>query len=440
MASISATIAALLPSIAAWSDLTPSPQCQAQMDTWCNNVDHCAKVGIGGEPYFARLDMDGKDAGKEWRCYPASTLNLDHSYYVGPGIEWESGICSRDAQLRAVLAACSADIFVTTVFKGGTEGCVMYRTPSLVRVENGTLLAFTQCRQQSHGDTSPQSLHLKRSHDNGQTWGPTTILPFAANEDFSQQHRASTLYDTTTGTIFLFDDARPIGSSDTCEVQIWRTEDLGETWASVQNLTDDAANLTGSALATGIRLPSGKLLICMRAGCNGRESPNGDHALWSEDGGVTWTAGGRMSDGTNECQIARLANGSLLAISRSSAWAPSKLASLSPDAGRSWSAARVVPQLSGYAVAFSSLLGWGADLFLSHPEAAGRSNLTVRRSRDGGETWPEGDAVQIWEGPSAYSCLGSTADGALAVLWEKDGADLGFAKTFSFASAPEAVV
>ncbi|CAK0843784.1 unnamed protein product [Prorocentrum cordatum] len=426
MASISATIAALLPSIAAWSDLTPSPQCQAQMDTWCNNVDHCAKVGIGGEPYFARLDMDGKDAGKEWRCYPASTLNLDHSYYVGPGIEWESGICSRDAQLRAVLAACSADIFVTTVFKGGTEGCVMYRTPSLVRVENGTLLAFTQCRQQSHGDTSPQSLHLKRSHDNGQTWGPTTILPFAANEDFSQQHRASTLYDTTTGTIFLFDDARPIGSSDTCEVQIWRTEDLGETWASVQNLTDDAANLTGSALATGIRLPSGKLLICMRAGCNGRESPNGDHALWSEDGGVTWTAGGRMSD-----DGARLHGWPTAASSpsaapprgrpRSSPHSPPTRAA--PGARRGWCR-------SSRATPWRSPRSW----------AAGRSNLTVRRSRDGGETWPEGDAVQIWEGPSAYSCLGSTADGALAVLWEKDGADLGFAKTFSFASAPEAVV
>ena len=70
--------------------------------------------------------------------------------------------------------------FVTRVFEGGTGGCVMYRTPSLLNVGNGVLLAFTQCRQVGRGDASPEELHLKKSEDSGRTWGPASVLPFAA--------------------------------------------------------------------------------------------------------------------------------------------------------------------------------------------------------------------------------------------------------------------
>lgn len=310
---------------------------------------------------------------------------------------------------------------------------MQYRTPSLLRVQNGSLLAFTQCRQKSHSDQSAQSIHLKHSHDDGVTWGPTTILPFAANEDFSMQHRASTVYDESTGSIFLFDDARKIGSSNQCQVQVWRTDDLGISWASAVNLTDQASNTTGSALATGIQLPNGKLMICMRSGCNGHPNrPKGDVALWSEDHGLTWIAGERMSDGTNECQLTQLSNGSILTNSRVAN--TDRLISLSNDEGRTWSVARKEPALSGSAVVHSSIFSFGGDLFFSHPEASDRSQLTIRRSRDDGNTWPHtvDDSLLVWAGKSAYSSLGSTADGALAVLWEKDGTDLGFAKTFAF--------
>ena len=65
----------------------------------------------------------------------------------------------------------------------------MYRTPSLLNVGNGVLLAFTQCRQVSHGDASPQEIHMKTSDDNGRSWGPASVLPFSADPLHNSLHR-----------------------------------------------------------------------------------------------------------------------------------------------------------------------------------------------------------------------------------------------------------
>ena len=97
--------------------------------------------------------------------------------------------------------------FITKVFIGGSDGCVMYRTPSLLNVGNGVLLAFTQCRQVSHGDASPQEIHMKTSDDNGRSWGPASVLPFSADPLHNSLHRAQTIFDSTTGAVFIFDDA-----------------------------------------------------------------------------------------------------------------------------------------------------------------------------------------------------------------------------------------
>jgi sialidase-1 len=304
---------------------------------------------------------------------------------------------------------------------------------------------------------------MKLSHDHGATWGETTVLPFAADPKFNTQHRAQTVYDQDTGAIFLFDDARSTKSSGgICAVQIWRTDDLGGSWTLVTNLTDSAKNTTGSGLATGIQLPSGKLVVCQRAGCNGNSAGDqGVHALWSVDHGATWQAGRRLSKGTNECQLARLSNGSLYINTRSGPPSPSndRLVAVSNDEGVTWSAVRKEPALGFGPVCEGSLISIPAlvvadgrhggqkggrttseqevrsanALYYSHPAGAtGRTHLTIRRSNDDAATWPDADARLIWAGPSAYSSLGMTADGLVAVLWEKDGGDLGFARIAGF--------
>jgi hypothetical protein len=163
--------------------------------------------------------------------------------------------------------------------------------------------------------------------------------------------------------------------------------------------------------------------------------PQGAHALWSIDGGASWVAGSPTLPNVNENQLAPLSNGSLLMNARTDS--KDRLSLLSTDEGKSWSAPRVVPELSGNATCEGSLFSHGGKLFFSHPQAPTRERLTIRASRDDGDSWAAAGGageLLVHAGGSAYSSLGSTSKGELAVLWEADGTDLAFAATSHFTS------
>ena len=95
--------------------------------------------------------------------------------------------------------------------------------------------------------------------------------------------------------------------------------------------------------------------------------------------------------------------------------------------------ARGPPAVSpGTATCEGSIFAYSGDLFFSHPQAKSRERMTIRVSRTNGDSWSSDDQLLVHEGPSAYSCLGSTAKGELAVLWECDGKDLCLATTTFF--------
>eukprot|EP00937_MAST-01D_sp_MAST-1D-sp2_P004129 g4129.t1 len=410
-----------------------------------------------------------------WRCYPASQLGPDTNRTWIPHVA-PAGICSRTDTLEAIVANCSGPVLppacppapapaptplpaglssLSRVFVGGTGGCVKYRTPSLVLLKGGSILAFTQCRQVGTGDTSPMEIHMKRSDDHGRSWSGPTTLPFSADPAHDHLGRAQTAYDARSGAVFLFDDPNqyPTVKDAVCSVHIWRSDDEGKSWHSVRNTTAPAE--LGSGLAAGVQLPNGRMVLAQRNGCNAHKA-DGAHALFSDDHGETWAAGQSTvataaGDTANECQLAPLRNGSLLMIARNqAAQQRNRVAALSHDQGATWSALRVVHDLAGHATCEGSLhapnggsgngngngngngSGNGSGtLYYSQPQGDGgaRSRLTIRRSRDGGASWPEADSLVVHEGLSAYSCLGETALGELAVLWEADGADLMFATT-----------
>jgi sialidase-1 len=56
------------------------------------------------------------------------------------------------------------------------------------------------------------------------------------------------------------------------------------------------------------------------------------------------------------------------------------------------------------------------EVLFSNPASTRRERMTVRMSTDEGKTWPY--ARVLWEGPSAYSCLGRLADGTILCLHE----------------------
>jgi len=106
-------------------------------------------------------------------------------------------------------------------------------------------------------------------------------------------HRAQTVWDNVSRSVFIFDDALPYPSNKSsdypCIVRVHVSRDVAfappgrATWQAVVNLTQ--ANVRGSGLATGLQLPSGKLILAQRQGCNTDKLKGGDHSLISEDHG-----------------------------------------------------------------------------------------------------------------------------------------------------------
>ena len=451
----------VISALLAWGSSPVDPSCQARLDTWCSCHAHCSSFPRCG-PMAAAIGPEPGSTKSVWRCYPAAQLDQNHTWIPH---RKPASICTRTTTLEEIVSNCSTPVLppacstpvsptpapplppgltsMTRVFAGGgTTGCVMYRTPSLVLAPSGELLAFSQCRQASHGDRSPMELRVRHSTDHGRTWSNESTLPFARDPGLSSLHRAQTVLDKSTGAIFLFDDPNhyPTSVAQNCSVHVWRTDDLGRSWRSVENTSE--ASALGSGLTNGVQLGNGKLVVPHRNGCNAVKA-DGAHALWSTDHGETWTAGESTPStaagaSVNECALAPLANGSLLMVARSGdgGAAANRVSTVSDDEGATWRVPRVEHLLGGFATCEGSLLSHRGDLFFSHPQdpAGTRSMLTIRASRDNGDSWPvdSDHSLLVYAGPSAYSALGETALGELAVLWEADDKDLLFATTKKF--------
>ena len=58
------------------------------------------------------------------------------------------------------------------VFYPGLNGSKCFRIPSIIQTRAGTLLAFAESRLGGCGDQGAHNLVLRRSSDEGRTWGP----------------------------------------------------------------------------------------------------------------------------------------------------------------------------------------------------------------------------------------------------------------------------
>ncbi len=64
----------------------------------------------------------------------------------------------------------------TTVFRAGDDGYASYRIPAVIAAQNGDLLAFAEGRVTGAADDGNVDLVLKRSTDEGKTWGALQVI------------------------------------------------------------------------------------------------------------------------------------------------------------------------------------------------------------------------------------------------------------------------
>jgi hypothetical protein len=326
-----------------------------------------------------------------------------------------------------------------TIYVQGKGGYDAYRIPALAVTSRGTVLAFCEGRKHGRSDTGDIDLLVRRSADNGQTWGPQQVIwDDAANTCGNP----CAVVDRNTGTIWLLmtwnrgDDHEPDiiarTSKDTRRVFVSSSSDDGRTWSRPQEITARTKRPEWTWYATGpgsgIQIEhgphKGRLIIpCdhIEAGTKHYYS----HVIYSDDHGETWRLGGSTPrHQVNECEVVELTGGRLMLNMRNyDRSKKNRQVAFSDDGGLTWKDQRFDPVLiEPLCQAAIERFSWpGKDsrsiiLFSNPASEKDRRNMTVRASFDEGKTWSSERVLHA--GPSAYSDLAVLPDNEIACLYE----------------------
>jgi sialidase-1 len=338
----------------------------------------------------------------------------------------------------------------------GTGGYRQYRIPALAVSPTGTVLAAYDGRPNLDDLPNPIDLLLRRSTDNGRTWGPQQVVRTGGG--LNGYGDPSLLVDADTGRIFMFHAAgtcagffeavaglEPDDQVQHCDLSY--SDDDGLTWEHRRITAQLKLRLParpGEPAITGIFAAAGQGIQIHAGPFRGRlvqqfvVLAGGEimaASAFSDDHGERWTLGELIGAGThgfspNENKVAALADGRLLLHSRGT---PRRLAATSDDGGATWSALVPVEDLpdpgdNGSLVRFdglpsvASFAGQPTDSWLlatNNHDTALRRNTVLSLSVDNGRSWPA--KLVLCRGSSAYSTAARLPDGNIGVLYERQG-------------------
>jgi len=322
---------------------------------------------------------------------------------------------------------------------GAYSGC---RIPSVIVSSKGTVLAFAEGRNDG-GDSGDIDLLLKRSTDNGQTWGDVIMV---WNDKQNTCGNPCPVVDEETGRIWLWMTWN-YGKDNEGKIVFKKSEyprspylcysdDDGLTWSKPVDMSMDCKDPSWGWYATGpgfgIQVKNGKYKGRLIIPANhSYDDPNGKvgngpygygaHVLISDDHGKTWRKSEPIRPGCNESQVTELSDGTLEMNMRSYNGKNCRAVSYSRDGGENWSPVTNDYQLVE-SVCQASILNYGNykgkayHLFSNPAVPVGRTHMTIRISDDDCQTWAI--SKLLYAGPSAYSCLVHLPNGNIGVLFE----------------------
>lgn len=353
------------------------------------------------------------------------------------------------AMLHAAPAPAAADDGLRELqapFVGGRDGHAVYRIPSLVVSNRGTLLAFAEARR-GIGDQSQNKLVLRRSSDGGRTWAPVQVV---ADDRRDSLNNPTAIVLSDGGRVLLMYQRYPAGTNEgsvqegvtgsrVCQTFLTASADDGHTWSRPRDVTAMVKRPTGAtSTACGpgvaIQLRRGKHVGRILVPFNQGPPRNCQvYAAYSDDRGESWRYGAVAPAGGdgrgNEVQMVELSDGRVLLNSRGSSGKRFRKVATSNDGGESWSQLRddprlPEPQCQASLIGADGLAPAGATgakrviLFSNPGVTVGRTHGTVRLSEDDGATWLA--SRQIVPGDFAYSCLAVLPDQTIGCLYETD--------------------
>ncbi len=323
------------------------------------------------------------------------------------------------------------------VFSKKNEGYRNYRIPSLVCTKNGVLLAFAEGRT-SLLDHSENDIVLKRSTDNGLTWGALSVI---AEDGKNALNNPQAVVRSDGRIILMYQryadgfgerDALPgLEGERICRTFLMYSDDEGLTWSSPLDITAEVKRPEATSMATGpgigIELTHGKHAGRLIMPVN--QGPYGNwfvYTVYSDDGGSNWQKGEiapykkKIRGWANEVQIVELSDGRLMLNARSESGNRKRKIAFSEDGGRTWSAVEdeknlLEPECQASFMSYND----STLLFCNPRHRSRRLRGTVYASTDSGKTWPHRKTV--YKGGFAYSCMAILPTGEIGVLFEKDG-------------------
>ncbi len=322
---------------------------------------------------------------------------------------------------------------------------------------DGTVLVFKEERERKR-------VEVKRSEDGGRTWSDPIVVgervPIGADmsddgrykgEHVGWSELGSVVVDEMSGEIMVF--AMGLAPSDT----LYRSLDHGKTWRSEKTVIKPDLNgwlATTYCCDPGITLRHGKTkgrLLMPSQVFVGAVNEDGSrvylnkgqgrkyfakrysNALYSDDGGMTWTPSQPFSLlGSSEPGLLEVKGGRIYYNARTHVREGNKLVGQSLDGGESWVEAKEddelfdgPPDVYGCKGALAKFQYNGQEvlLFSAPGQRDKRDDITIRASLDGGETWPVSRLVK--EGPGNYTWLavgrkGTPSEGFIYLLSNKD--------------------
>lgn len=295
------------------------------------------------------------------------------------------------------------------------------RIPGLVALDDGTLLAYTECRQGD--DWSAIDICMRRSRDGGRTWSDRILLVPGLGRStqnnpvmFADGNLVHFMYCTNYSRVFHCVSA-----------------DKGETWSEPTELTEsiDAQcgdffwNCIALGPGHGTVLSSGRLIVPIWLAYNHKDRfahhPSHTSVLYSDDRGRTWTLGPLLKgEDPNESAVAELPDGRLLLNLRNIAAEKCRYVSFSSDGGASWTAPAFDFNLPDPCCAAGLCRAGNAILFSNCESRSGRVNLTLKKSSNGGASW---ERLPIAETGGYSDVVYSDASGKAYVLFETENCD-----------------
>ncbi|MBQ2379520.1 MAG: exo-alpha-sialidase [Akkermansia sp.] len=323
---------------------------------------------------------------------------------------------------------------------GGDRDCVAFRIPGMIQTADGALIGCFDARYNHEGDLCADiDVAVVRSTDGGQTWTTPTVAmdagPGADNgcgdpcilQDKTGRIWLQSLVCHWSGGASLWTSKNGFDEQSTGQWEMTYSDDNGKTWTKkfvnpTRQIKKHEWTTILAGPGNGIVLKDGTIVFPAQIWERGARPQCMSTICYSTDGGKNWAYGAGVPHSTSECQVVELEDGSIMINARNEARQGKRIVYTTKDLGKTWQphstnlSALQEPTCQASIVKVDTKQ-YGKLLLFSNPKSGGRNTMTIRTSKDDGNTWNDGylyDSRQCM----GYSCIAMTDDKHVGIIYE----------------------